>query len=208
MIHLVNYENKGQYLEILTQMHEQRKSIFMDKLKWDLTEFDGQEIDQFDTKDTIYLIAMDEENKVIRSSLRLNPTTKPHLMTEVLSNYCAESPPIDENIWEISRYCYNPNIKNRRDRFESMKQMMCGVMECSLLYGWTQLTFVINLPMLAHCLACGWDMTPLGLPKEEKGLKYAAFAINVNQEGLLAVRKNAGNTGPSLTILPNQSSAA
>jgi len=208
MIHLINFENKDLHSKILEQMFAQRKTIFIDKLGWDLSERNGQEIDEFDTQNTIYLVCMDEKNEIIRSSLRLNPTIKPHLMSEILSDYCAKDVPRGENIWEISRYCYNPNYMRPHDRFDAMKQMMCGVMECSILYGWHKLTFVQHTAISAHCLACGWDMKPLGLPQEDRGLLYAAFEINVNLQGLEAVRKNAGNTIPVLKIQPGIRRAA
>ncbi len=202
MIHLINYENRDLHADILDQMYAQRKTIFIDKLGWDLSERNGLEIDEFDTDSTIYLVGMDERNETIRCSLRLNPTTQPHLMSEILSDYCANGVPRGQDIYEISRYCYNPNYMRPRDRFDAMKQMMCGVMECSILYGWKNLTFVQHTAISSHCLACGWDMRPLGLPREDHGLIYAAFQINVTLEGLQAVRKNAGNIQPVLKILP------
>ncbi len=207
MIHLINHENKYLYQDILLQMYKQRKTIFIDRLGWDLSERNGLETDQFDTPDTIYLVGMDKKSEFIRSSLRLNPTTQPHLMSEILSSYCENSVPTGDDIFEISRYCYNPNVSKKRDRFDAMKQMMCGVMECSLLYGWKHLTFVQHMPILAHCLACGWDMEPLGLPQDDGGLMYAAFQINVNRNGLEAVRKNAGNNEPVLKISPGRLAA-
>lgn len=208
MIHLINYENKDFYKEILEQMFAQRKTMFIDKLGWDLSARNGQEIDEFDTQDTIYLVCIDEQGGAIRNSLRLNPTIKPHLMSEILSEYCAKGVPRGETIWEISRYCYNPNYMRRHDRFDAMKQMMCGVMECSILYGLKKLTFVQHTAISAHCLACGWDMRPLGLPQEDRGLLYAAFEVNVDINGLNAVRKNAGNTQPVLKIQPGVRRAA
>lgn len=207
MIHLINYENRDLYHDIMSQMYEQRKTIFIDRLGWDLSERNGKEMDDFDTCDTIYLVAMDEDNETIRSSLRLNPTTKPHLMSEVLSKYCENGVPRGDDIFELSRYCYNPNHFKKNDRFDALKQMICGVMECAVLHGWRNLTLVQHMPILSHCLASGWEMAPLGLPQEDGGLMYAAFKVNVTSEGLDAVRKNAGNTSPILKIIPNKIAA-
>lgn len=202
MIHLINSENKHFYSELLSEMFKNRKRIFIDRLAWNLESDNEQERDEFDTDDTIYLVVINNINGEIRSSLRLNPTKKPHLMSKVFSSYCENGVPTGDKIYEMTRYCYNPNILNPNDRFGAMKQMMCGLMECSILYGWEKITFVVNMPLLAHCLRCGWEINPLGLPQNENGRQYGAFIISVNPEGLAAVRKNAGNTSPLLKILP------
>lgn len=209
MIHLVNYENKDQYSDVLEQMFKDRKKVFVDKLDWDLTPIEEQERDEFDTKDTIYLIVMDDETGVVKSSLRLNPTTQPHLMSELFPHMCANGVPIGSNVREISRYCYNPDVtRGRKDRLSALTEIMCGVMEASLLYGWDKLTFVIGTALTPHCLACGWEIMPLGLPHGDRRDSIVAFEVKVTQQGLLAVRANAGLTEPALIRLPRHSFAA
>ena len=208
MIHLITQKNKSLYSETLTKMFEQRTALFVDRLNWNLKTTDGKEIDEFDTDDTVYLVLMDESNLKIRSSIRLNPTTKPHLMSKLFSDLCQEGVPTGDEIVEGSRYCYNPDLMDIQDRRNAMRLMMCGVMECAMLYGWQQITFVINMPLLSHCLRCGWDIYPLGIPKYEDKMAIGAFAIDVTQEGLIAARANASLTEPSLVITPSHKYAA
>lgn len=208
MIHLIDKENKYLYTDILSQMYKQRASIFIDKLNWNLASSNGHEIDQFDTDDTIYLVVIDEKKGCVRSSIRLNPTTEPHLMSEIFSNLCRDGVPRGEHIFEGSRYCYNPDILSRADRLEAMRYMMCGVMECAILYGWEKITFVINMPLLAHCLRSGWDIYPIGIPEYDNKVAVGAFAIDVTSEGLMAVRNNAGLFAPTLKIMPGAQFAA
>lgn len=208
MIHLIDYENKVYYENILQQMFENRRQVFIDKLDWNLNVTNGREIDEFDTDDTIYLVVVDEDTGKIRSSLRLNPTSKPHLMSEVFPHLCEKGVPVGDDIWEISRYCYNPDFTRRSDRLKALNEIMCGVMETSLLYGWKTLTFVIGTPLLPHCIGCGWSIMPIGLPVTENRQSICAFKVDVTQEGLRAVRSNASLTKPSLRILPGHHIAA
>lgn len=208
MIHLINHENKSLYQNTLTQMFENRKQVFIDKLDWNLTVTNGFEIDEFDTEDTIYLVVFDNKTGAVRSSLRLNPTTKPHLMSAVFPHLCKDNVPAGETIWEISRYCYNPDFTRRTDRIKALSEIMCGVMETSLLYGWDTLIFVINMSLLPHCIGCGWDILPLGLPVTKDGQSNCAFKVDVNRKGLIEVRRNANLSEPILRILPNHQKVA
>lgn len=208
MIHLITAENRHLYGGILKKMFCDRKKVFIDRLDWNLVSRNGEERDEFDTDDTIYLVVEDDKTNKIKSSLRLNPTTKPHLMSELFPHLCAEGVPTGETVWEISRYCYNPDYTRPADRARAFYEILAGVMETSVLYGWEKLTFVIGMALMPHCIRCGWDIMPIGLPVKDKGQSICAFEVDVNQRGLIAVRKNASLSLPSLKIMPSHGIAA
>ncbi len=203
MIHLISNDNKHLYGELLSKMFQDRKSVFIDRLDWNLVAPNGEERDAFDTNDTIYLIVVDDNKGDIRSSLRLNPTINPHLMSELFSELCVDGVPRGNEVWEISRYCYNPDYTKRADRIRALTEIMCGVMECALLYGWEKLTFVIGTALIPHCIGCGWEIRPLGLPQKDNGQSICAFEVKVTRAGLHAVRNNASLRFPTLKILPS-----
>lgn len=208
MIHLICSENKNLYADLLPEMYQQRSSVFVDRMKWDLVCEDGQEKDQFDTEDTIYLVVLDDDTGKILSSIRLNPTSEPHLMSEIFSNLCDGEVPRGPTIFEGSRYCYNPELTCRTDRLTAMRYMICGVMECAVLNGWKKITFVINMPLLSHCLRAGWNIYPLGIPEYKNKLAVGAFAIDVNRQGLENVRANLGLYGSQLIVNSSVSKVA
>lgn len=208
MIHLINFENNDLYADILEQMYQQRSSVFIDRMGWDLNNDGGLEKDQFDTGDTIYLVVLNEDTGKILSSIRLNPTTQPHLMSEIFDNLCEGGAPSGPTIFEGSRYCYNPELISRTTRLEAMRYMICGVMECAVLHGWDKITFVINMPLLSHCLRAGWNIYPLGIPEYKNKLAVGAFAIDVTREGLENVRTNLGIHGSQLITVPGISKVA
>ncbi|MEZ5758379.1 MAG: acyl-homoserine-lactone synthase [Emcibacteraceae bacterium] len=203
MIHLINKTNRNAYTDILSQMYKQRTAVFIDRLRWDLNCEGGEEIDQFDTDDTIYLVCIDDDSGKIMSSIRLNPTCKPHLMSEIFNDLCSEGVPTGPTIFEGSRYCYNPELISRTDRLEAMRYMICGVMECAVMHGWDKITFVINMPLLAHCLRAGWQIYPLGIPQYKNKLAVGAFAIDVTQEDLKKVRENMGLSPAQSILVPD-----
>lgn len=207
MIYLINDENKHFYSNLLKRMFLHRKQVFIDRLGWNLSSSNGEERDEFDTVNTIYLIVVDDDTQKIRCSLRLNPTDKAHLMSELFSHLCENGVPRGDTIWEISRYCYNPDFTRRLDRVKAFAEILCGVMETSLLHGWERLTFVIGTPLIPHCIASGWDMSPLGLPAKDNGQSICAFNVNVTQGGLKATRRNASLTTPAIRFITKEIAA-
>ncbi|WP_339863265.1 acyl-homoserine-lactone synthase [Paremcibacter congregatus] len=208
MIYLINHENRHLFANLLKQMFQHRNEIFINRLKWDLTADNGLEKDQFDTEDAMYLILVDDTTGDLRSSLRLIPTIKPHLMSDLFSSLCEKGVPRGEGVWEISRYCCNPSLKSRQENIKAIQEIMCGIFECALIYGWEKLTLVVGMPLLQHCLRAAWDISPLGLPQKDKSTNICAFEVAVTPAGLQALRHAAGNFNPALKILPQKQLAA
>lgn len=203
MVHFVTHENRYQFADLIRQMHEQRRQIFVDELGWDVEVRNGLEIDEFDTSDAVYLLDEYEENGTLRGSARLISSTKPHLMSDVFSHLCDDGVPRDDETWEISRVCPDPNLSGGRERRPVIRKSVCAAMEAGLTFGWGRLTLQVGLDSLPFCLRCGWDVTPLGLPRyNEKNEIIAAFAAKITPTGLQAVRRSAGVTSSVLEIPP------
>ena len=95
---------------ILDAMHRDRKKVFVDMLGWDVPVIDGQyEVDQFDDENAIYVVASDE-NGQHEGSIRLLPTTSPHLLGEIFPHLCNGPIPQAPDIFELSRACCPPAI--------------------------------------------------------------------------------------------------
>ena len=82
-----------------------RHKVFVEMLKWELQIAQpGIESDQFDREDTLYVVARDDEGRVIGSA-RLLPTTRPYLLGDVFPELMAGTePPNDPRVWELSRF--------------------------------------------------------------------------------------------------------
>ena len=81
-----------------------RYRVFVEMLGWDLKVHDGQEVDQFDRDDTLYVVALDGDDDVIGTA-RLLPTTRPYLLGEVFPQLLGKSkPPCSSAVWELSRF--------------------------------------------------------------------------------------------------------
>jgi len=199
MVNLVTSYNRTKFQVPLEGMHRDRKKVFVDYLKWDVPVVDGKfEIDQFDTDAAMYLIATDAQHQRHLGSVRLLPTTGPHLMSEVFPFLCEKGVPVGDDIWEITRLCTAPSkdVDARLVR----RRLATAMCEFGLLYGITKYTAVTHLQYLSHLLSIGWECEPLGEPKDVNGEVIGAMSISITPATLQMFRDKLGSRTPVLQL--------
>lgn len=89
---------------VVSKMAAYRHKVFIEKLGWRLDCAAGQELDQFDRDDTVYVVAQDECGDIVGTA-RLLPTHRPYLLGEVFPQLMGGAPiPHSAAIWELSRF--------------------------------------------------------------------------------------------------------
>src|SRR3546814_11695811 len=89
----------------LETMFADRKAQFVDFFDWDVPVVDGRfEIDQFDTAEAVYFVAIDEVGRH-EASLRMLPSWRPHLLGEIFPHLCVGGVPVGPATWESTRLC-------------------------------------------------------------------------------------------------------
>ncbi len=180
---------------LLEGMHRDRKTVFVDRLGWQVPVVDGDlEIDQFDGEDAVYLIAVDEAGGHA-GSLRLLPTMGPHLLADVFPQLCERTPPRGPDVWEITRLFTTPGLPDPK---RVRRELSLGMVEFAVLRGIRRYTCVTHVPYLSSVLAVGWDCEPLGLPQPHGGVMLGAVAIDITAETLAMLRARRGVTGTVL----------
>jgi len=90
--------------ELLTSVAHYRYKVFVEMLGWDLKTRNGEELDQFDHPDTLYVVSQDEQGEV-NGCARLLPTNKPYLLGEVFPELMqGQAIPCSQDVWELSRF--------------------------------------------------------------------------------------------------------
>jgi acyl-homoserine lactone synthase len=192
MLYLVNRSNRHLFQDKLLELFRARKEVFVDECKWDIPHDDqGREIDQFDTDNTVYLLSCTEDDELVAAT-RMMPTTTPHMMTDVFSYLCDNPSPVGPLVWEGSRYFVRKKFRKTERLRIAHTELLCGMMETCLVYGIEQFIFVINGFHASGMIALGWDIVPLGAPREIDGKPIMAFVVNVRPEGLQAMRRTFG----------------
>ena len=165
----------------LRSMFEDRKSVFVDLLKWDLPVLDGRfEIDEFDDSHATYIVVADADGDHLGSA-RLLPTTRRHLLGSLFSGLCAAPPPTGERIAEITRFCLSRR-QRAADRLRTRNRLVSALAAHALETGIETYTGVAEIAWLQQILAFGWDCRPLGPPARSACGMIGALAIRIDAD--------------------------
>ena len=165
----------------LRAMFEDRKSVFVDLLKWDVPVLDGRfEIDQFDDEAATYVIIAEETGDHLGSA-RLLPTDRPHILGTLFSELCASPPPAGRDVFEITRFCLSRRQKAAA-RLRTRNQLVSALAWHALDAGIRTYTGVAEIGWLQQILAFGWDCRPLGIPVRYDCGTIGALAIEITRE--------------------------
>ena len=166
---------------ILRSMFAARKQVFVDLLKWDVPVIGGRyEIDQFDDGHAAYIVLTDSEGGHLGSA-RLLPTLRPHLLDTLFSTLCAEAPPRDVCIWEITRFCLDRSL-TAVERRAVRDALVTGLVDHALAQGIRSYLAVAEIGWLQQILAFGWRCRPLGLPQTIDGTMLGALRIEIGSD--------------------------
>lgn len=165
----------------LRAMFEDRKSVFVDLLKWNVPVLDGRfEIDEFDDRQATYLIIADEDGDHLGSA-RLLPTTRPHILGTLFAHLSAGPPPTGPQVFEITRFCLSRR-QNAAVRRRTRNRLVSGLAWHALETGICTYTGVAEMAWLQQILAFGWDCRPLGVPARLECGMIGALAIEIRSD--------------------------
>ena len=109
MLKVIQGSEIGSHEALMDRVLRFRHAVFVDEKGWeDLRQPDERERDQFDDEHAIHQVCMRDDEIV--GYQRLLPTTRPHLLTDVLSDLCKTKPPRGPKIFEWTRFCVAPPI--------------------------------------------------------------------------------------------------
>lgn len=203
MINIITADNRHLFNHALTEMHLQRKHLFIDRMRWQMESAGGLEIDSFDGEEAIYLVetggpasnGREAANSVLQSA-RLLRTDRPHLLSDVFPQLCANGVPRSPNIWEATRFCPAPETPKGEARRQLLFRMIGGILETGLLFGIQQITFVASAALKPLATRAGWDVEALGPEVRIGRERLTAMVAQINSAGLARVRVNFGLAQP------------
>jgi len=180
MIHIIDRQNAAQFQPLLRGMFADRKRLFVDLFGWDVPVVDGQyEMDQFDTDDAVYLVAgYDGEHD---ASLRLAPTTVPHMLGSVFPHLSPHGVPSGPTTWESSRLCL-PQRHGAERRQVLRNRLISAMVDVALARGIEHYTGILPAPFRKEVLAMGWRAEPLGPAVPMPGGSVGAFIVHIDPD--------------------------
>ena len=181
MIHIIDNHLALENRPLLQSMFADRKRLFVDLFGWNVPVVDDQyEIDQFDNAETIYLIVADDDGGHA-ASIRLFPSTRPHMLDTLFPHLCPFGVPVDEATWESTRLCL-PQRHGAARRRELRNLLFSAMVDVALDRGIERYTGVIPDSFRKEVLSLGWQAEPLGPAVRIPGGPIGAFLIHVRPD--------------------------
>ena len=108
--------------KLYTQVAHYRHKVFIEMLGWELETRNGEELDQFDRPDTLYVVSQDDDGNV-NGCARLLPTSQPYLLGEIFPQLMnGAEVPCSDDVWELSRFAavdFNSRTTSALSQFSS-----------------------------------------------------------------------------------------
>ena len=202
-IKLVDAGARLRFSRHLVEMHQDRKRVFVDELGWKLcAPGSWLEVDQFDTEYTVYLIACSANDDRHLASVRLNPTTRPHMLNTIFTHLCEDGPVEAEDAWESSRFTIAPIGMRGTEVMRLSQYLALAHTEFALLNGIRRYTMIGEVHRVATVVAMGWRVRPLCLPKACDDSKVQALEVTIDEDTLPMMRRRFGVDRPVLAMNP------
>lgn len=194
MLMVIPGSDVGQHAALMDRAFRFRHSIFVEEKGWaDLHRADGCERDQFDDDEAIHQICL--RNDEIVGYQRLLPTTRPHLLSDVLADLCRKAPPTGSHIIEWTRFCVAPTWRDPRRRpggpFLELAQ---GVVEWGIAHHVKTATAVIDWRLMVIAMQLRFLIRPLGFPKKIGRDEVVALQMSFNRETLDTIQSARGSS--------------
>lgn len=209
MIEVVFPESRFEHAPALMQMHHDRKRVFVDRLGWSLPSRESWlEVDDFDNESTVYLVARSPETGRHIGSVRLLPSTGPHMLASLFRHLCAASVPVGEDCWEISRFVTCPPEVEGTSVLKLHRLLALALLEFAFLKSIRRYTLVTEAHRVPALLSIGWSVIPLGLPTSFADETLQALEIRIEEHVLETLRRKAGVCSDVLRFTKNVRVAA
>lgn len=201
MIDLVLPESRLGFAAALMEMHHDRKQVFVDRFGWRLpAKGSWLEVDQFDDDYAIYLLARSPEGRH-RGSVRLLPSSRPHMLSTLFSHLCPGGVPSGDDCWEISRLVTSPVDATGDSVLKVHRLLALALVEFALDNGIGRYTLVAEAHRVPALLSVGWSVMPLGLPTLVEGEQLQALQIDLRPDTLADMRRRLRIEQPVLRVL-------
>lgn len=196
-VHVVTRLNRHLYADALEQQFRLRHQIFVDELGWGaLRRSDGREVDQFDTDHSIYLLGIEQGDRVVAGT-RLGPTLEPHLLADVFPHAAAQrGVPLAPDIYDWTRIFVVPSRRGENRPCRAAGTIKAAVLEYCLAQGIRQVTGLGEPYWIPALTKLGWKPCPLGLPVEHEGMVLFGFTCEMTPQALRRTRETFGLLDP------------
>lgn len=177
-------EDRDAHIDIFEQMYRLRARQFSERRGWRVTVQDGLEIDRFDDLNPLYICVVSEAQQLL-ASLRLLPTTGPHMLSDVFPEVMGEAGIIRHPlILESSRFCVDTQAATEfgADGINLVtRELLFGLFSTAHTEGMKNIISVYDIYVERILRRAGCDFDRLGPVIKYDDLKTVAGLFKVNE---------------------------
>lgn len=199
MLYALTTEELMQRPDLWEAVHRLRHRIFVEEMGWEaLNRDDGLEIDQFDHDEAVHHIVI--RNGELAGYQRMLPTTRPYLLTEILTDLYVDEPPSGPNIYELTRYAVAPGFRDGRRGVSTVgTELIAGFVEWGLPRGVNQVIIEFEPMWVLRALQLHFLARPLGYQRTYGRQQVVATLLTFNERTLEVVRTRRAHHAPVLS---------
>lgn len=201
MIKIIPGEWRARFPRLIDEMHRLRRNVFHERLQWQVPVINRWEVDGYDALDPLYVLSLDERERVI-GGLRLLPTTGFNMLNDTFPELLPDGARIESPlIWESSRFTVRMTDDRRADApiiGKATAELGLALNEIGKASGLTHIVTVYDRAMHRMLSRSGCAGEPLGPPHDIGGVETYAVLYEVGPEWDAQVRRLAGAAGVTL----------
>jgi N-acyl-L-homoserine lactone synthetase len=193
MIRIVTKDNADRHVGHLHQMHCIRKTVFKDRLGWDVTVSGALEVDEYDALGPSYLLSIDR-HAAVNGCVRLLPTTGPNMLRDIFPHFVTKAAvPRSERVWEASRFAVGKKATTAEAGVsQTTYDLLIGVLKFGLSNGITMIVCVVDVRMERILRRAGWKLERLGAAHRIGDTIALAGQLEVSAQILRQLEARAG----------------
>lgn len=176
---------------LFEQMFRLRARSFDERRKWSVEVKDGLEIDRFDEMNPLYVMSISPNGDLL-ASLRLLPSTGPHMLSDVFPETMTGAPIIRHPlIWESSRFCVDTDAIARQTAaglHTNTGEILLGLFEVAQQNAVENIVSVYDVLVERILRRAGCSFERLGEPFAYDGLYTVAGFSPVSNDVIQKIR--------------------
>lgn len=193
MIRIVTKDNAERYVSSLLQMHRIRKTVFKDRLGWNVTVTGELEVDEYDALGPNYVLSTDRCGTV-NGCVRLLPTTGPNMLRDIFPWLVVNAAvPCVERAWEASRFAVSRNsTAGEAGLSHATYDLLIGVVGFALSNSISTIACVVDVRMERILRRAGWLLERLGPARRIGNTIAMAGQLEVSERVLRELEARVG----------------
>jgi N-acyl-L-homoserine lactone synthetase len=185
MIKVIPGEWRDRYPRLIDEMHKLRRNVFHERLQWQVSVINRWEIDGYDALNPLYVIVLDDDERVI-GGLRLLPTTGFNMLNDTFRELLPDGEPFSSPfIWESSRFTVKMTGDVRTDApviGRATAELGLALNEIAKVAALSHVVTVYDRTMHRLLTRADWAGEPLGPPKDIGGVETYAVLYEIGKE--------------------------